>query len=245
MPAARHRFSIAGAMLLVACGGEAVLAPGSQSAFSYLELSPSEAQVVLALPGNTVQVSVVARDAAGRPLALPGPVTYWSADTSVAKVDQQGLVTAFRPGSALIRATATLGGATRTAVMLVTAVPPPHNGVPLGTYDLSGVLNAVDNVWGSYHAVGDRYTSVLTFGVAGDVFSDLRRVPVGGGTQVLADQGEVVHQMVSLSTVRIRLFNASGLFILELLVDSQAPGILSGQFSVLDGVYGEFEARRR
>src|SRR5437879_8639241 len=75
--------------------------------------------------GQSAQLAATPRDRSGHPLS-GRPVTWATSNTAVATVDGAGLVTAATPGSATI--TATSQGVSGTAVVTVTAVPPPPSG---------------------------------------------------------------------------------------------------------------------
>src|SRR5438309_9587880 len=75
--------------------------------------------------GQSAQLAATPRDRSGHPLS-GRPVTWATSNTAVATVDGAGLVTGATPGSATI--TATSQGVSGTAVVTVTAVPPPPSG---------------------------------------------------------------------------------------------------------------------
>lgn len=87
-----------------------------------VSVEPSEAAVY---PGETVQLSAVVAPAG----AADKSVTWTSGKTTVATVDENGLVTAKKPGEAVITATTTDGSFTATCT--VTVKPIPVTGVEL------------------------------------------------------------------------------------------------------------------
>jgi len=108
-------------LLAVACGGSSnSSAPGSGGTNQGLVVQPTSAQsLAIPAPGGTLQLAAYQRDTDpyGGGGLLPVTAAWSSSMTSVASVDQKGLVTAMASGSAVI--TATTAGATGTATVTV------------------------------------------------------------------------------------------------------------------------------
>src|SRR5439155_25313547 len=91
---------------------------GTVTTVASVSVTPATASLAA---GNTVQLTGVAKDAAGN--TLSGQSFGWSSNnTSVATVSASGLVTSVTAGSATI--TATSGGLTGTSAVTVTAPAP-------------------------------------------------------------------------------------------------------------------------
>ena len=104
---------LAGLALAWACGDDSFTAPTVAEPESVV-LSPAE--VRLATPGSTTQLTVQVLDRNGQPIT--GAAVRWSSGSSaVATVDSTGLATAVADGTATV--TATVGGVTGTATITV------------------------------------------------------------------------------------------------------------------------------
>lgn len=110
----------------IGCGGEGGSGPGS-SVLTALELTPPTATLFTIAPGNTVTLTVVAKDQDGQPMAGLGSPSFSSDNGSVAQVGEDGTVTAVGPGTARIAASLTAGGVTHTATTRVTVQVAPAN----------------------------------------------------------------------------------------------------------------------
>lgn len=88
--------------------------------------------IILQTPAQTTPFIVLATFSDGSVLDVSGSpyLTYSSANTSVATVDTNGMVTAVAPGNGFITATYTLGG---NNVQISVPVSFPHSGVGTGT----------------------------------------------------------------------------------------------------------------
>jgi hypothetical protein len=95
--------------------------------FTTFEVSPPHADLSTVAGGNALQLTLSARDQTGVP--MPGTIaaTYSSSAPSIAGVSSSGGVTAAGPGTAVITATLTLGGITRTDAMTATVHGPSGN----------------------------------------------------------------------------------------------------------------------
>ncbi len=110
-------------LLLMACGGggavdsRRTVTEATGPAFVRLELQPISVVVVV---GGTAQLTAVPVDAAGRALTGLPAATYRSDASGTATVDAAGLVRGVTPGEAVVTASLTADGVTRTASAAVT-----------------------------------------------------------------------------------------------------------------------------
>jgi plastocyanin len=100
-----------------ACGGDGGSGLGS-SVLTTLEVTPATATLFTVAPGNTVTLSVVAKDQDGA--TMSGSPSFSSDNSSIAAVGADGTVTGVGPGSAGITASLTAGEVTKTATATVT-----------------------------------------------------------------------------------------------------------------------------
>jgi hypothetical protein len=108
-------------------------------------VTPATASVPV---GQTVQLSVVLRDATGTILA--GRVVTWaSANTGVATVSSSGVVTGVAAGQ--VNVTATSEGVTGQAAVTVTAAPPPGTSWP---NEPAGFRLVTDQPWNALASLG-------------------------------------------------------------------------------------------
>lgn len=113
---------IVAAVLLAAaagCGGEG----GPSEAFT-VEVTPAAAGLFSAAPGNTVTLSVQAKDGGGAVLG-GGTRSFTSGSAAVATVDAAGKVTAVGAGTTSITASVTIGGTTESATASITVEVAP------------------------------------------------------------------------------------------------------------------------
>jgi hypothetical protein len=116
--------SAGAAVTLAACGGggssdSAAPAPAPVNPVSSLTASLT---ALFAFPGDTKQLSVTAKDAAGAAVASPA-VTWSSSNTAVATVDSTGKVTVVATGAGSCNIVATSGTVTATVPLTVNATP--------------------------------------------------------------------------------------------------------------------------
>ena len=104
--------------IVVACGGDGGSGLGS-SVLTTVEVTPATATLFSVAPGNTVTLSVVAKDQDGATMSGLSP-SFSSDNSSIAAVGADGTVTGVGPGSAGITASLTAGGVTKTATATVT-----------------------------------------------------------------------------------------------------------------------------
>ncbi|HEX8359236.1 MAG TPA: Ig-like domain-containing protein [Longimicrobium sp.] len=104
-----------------AAGTPAEAEPGGTTAPASLTLNHTTASLAA---GGSLQLSATPVNAGGAAMTgLPAP-SWSTSDPAIAHV-ADGMVTAVAPGSAIITATLTAGGATRTATVSVTVTPRP------------------------------------------------------------------------------------------------------------------------
>jgi Tol biopolymer transport system component len=91
---------------------------------SGVEVHPTSAELFLTAPGNSVSLYAFVRNPDGRPMG--GVVaSFASGDAEVATVDSSGTVTARSVGTAVVTATATVGGTTTSATARIVVVQEP------------------------------------------------------------------------------------------------------------------------
>jgi plastocyanin len=115
----RHPWALPLLLLAAACGGDDG-APPSAPTLESVEVSPSSQAIFSLAPGNTVALTVVAKDGDGDVISNPGPITYASGNTAIATVSASGGVTAAGAGATSVTATATYGGVTRSGSATIT-----------------------------------------------------------------------------------------------------------------------------
>lgn len=104
------------------CGGGDGPGPGpSDAVLTTVEVTPATATLFTVAPGNTATLVVVAKDQDGGTMAGAGSPTFSSSNAAVATVSDAGAVTAVAAGTALITASLTAGGVTKTGTTTVTA----------------------------------------------------------------------------------------------------------------------------
>jgi hypothetical protein len=134
-----------------------------------IEVEPATASKPV---GETQQFTAVAKDASGN--TISGVTFTWSSsDTSVATVDSNGLATAVAVGTATI--TASAGGKSGSAILNVTAPPPPS------TYTVEGTVRYL-NGSGLVLALGSQTEAI---GANGPFTFD---TPVPDGTYTVSVQ---------------------------------------------------------
>lgn len=112
----------------VGCGGDGGAGPGG-SVLTTLEVTPATPTLFTVAPGNTVTLSVVAKDQDGNTMTGAGTPTFSSDNGAVAGVSEDGTITALAAGTARITASLTAGGVTKTGTTTVTAQVAPANAV--------------------------------------------------------------------------------------------------------------------
>lgn len=222
--------------------------PAPVSTLTTLEVTPTAAD--LCVSGNTVQLTIIARDQTGA--VIPGAsARYSSSAPAIATVSGRGVVSAGAPGSAVITATATGTALPRTASMNVT-VHERSAEIPeiAGVYDLNALITGTDGALGA-GAEGTRQTAVLSIQHSGDT-------PVFAGTftDFLAIDPDGASSSGSPGFVTGAL-DCVGRLVIELTFEGSqtsywggqgtfAGGKINGTFSAAGGVLGgTFTAVRR
>jgi Tol biopolymer transport system component len=91
-----------------------------------VQVTPSSAELFVTPPGNSVILTVIPKDQAGRPIEGVGTPDFSSSNTAVATVDGSGRVTATAVGTTEIRASITAGGVTRSGAAHIVVADPPR-----------------------------------------------------------------------------------------------------------------------
>ena len=155
---------VACAAVAVACGSEggveSSVEPERPPVLTRLEVSPTVADLSTFPPGDTITLTIVASDQRGASIGGGDAATFSSSAPAIARVSSSGIVTAAAPGTALITATLTLGGITRSASMTATVHGPSEDPEIAGVYDLTAPITSFDPAWGDL--TSHRYTAVLT-----------------------------------------------------------------------------------
>jgi plastocyanin len=112
-------------ILAAACGGDGSGPTPEPRVLATVEVTPATATLFSAAPGNTVQVTVVAKDQDGAFLNDVGPASFSSADEAVATVGPDGTIAAAGAGTAQITASVTADGVTKTGTATVTVEDAP------------------------------------------------------------------------------------------------------------------------
>jgi len=239
------------------CGSDTALGPDGtsleQTGFS-VRVTPNEAVLFVAGPGNALQLTVEAFDERGALIPGPYSTAYSSSAPTIAGVSGSGVVTAVSYGTAMITTTVTVGRVTRTALAAVTvAVPPMGSWRIAGVYDLTAQITGFDPAWGDL--TGHQYTAALVFSPGFDTpgevgtFTDMRILDADGESLYPAWSGPIT---LSLPVI-------SGLFVLELGTNftavvtyvaepdesAVASPLIEGRFGVGGHIGGTFVARLR
>jgi len=125
----RPLFSRIATLLIVAATGTGCgdgSGPGG-SVLTTLEVTPATGTLFTVAPGNTVTLTVVAKDQDGQTIAGAGTPTFSSDNAAIASVSDGGTITAVAAGTARITASLTAGGVTKTGTTTVTAQAAPAN----------------------------------------------------------------------------------------------------------------------
>ena len=122
---------IALAVLIAGCGGSGSGDPTTAPptippsdpppiVFTFLSVTPTEAVMCLADPGNTVVLNATPRDQNGQAMTSQVTPSFSSSDAGKAIVAADGLVRAIAAGIAQVTVSLTLAGRTHTAVTAIT-----------------------------------------------------------------------------------------------------------------------------
>lgn len=126
-PPRRHPWPLLLFLAATACGGGGG-GGGSgpdDPTLTTVDVSPSTSNLFTLAPGNSVTLTVVAKDEDGQVIAGAGAPTFTSLNTAVATVAANGLVTAVGAGTAQVSATMTHDGVTKAGNATVTVVVAP------------------------------------------------------------------------------------------------------------------------
>ena len=106
-------------VLAAGCGGDGGSGPEAR-VLTTVELSPVTAGLFTVAPGNTVTLTVAAKDQNGQIMTGLGPASFSTSNAGIATVDGNAVVSAVAPGTAEISASLTVGSETEAATMQVT-----------------------------------------------------------------------------------------------------------------------------
>ena len=101
------------------CGGSGPEPSGG--VLTTLEVTPATSSLYTVAPGNTVTLSVVAKDQDGKAMTGAAP-TFSSDNAGSAAVGADGKVTAVAEGTSTITASLSMGGVTKTATAAITTI---------------------------------------------------------------------------------------------------------------------------
>lgn len=135
-------FVLALAAAAAGCGGGGAVpltgeGPGSTGALASVTITHPEGTVPV---GDTIVVTVEARDGAGQPVAGIQP-QFTSSDPAVATVDAAGVVRGHKAGAATLTVSVTAGGVTRTATYGIAVLAPTTPTPPAGAAIAAFALN--------------------------------------------------------------------------------------------------------
>ena len=236
----------------IGCGSEAcactVFEPERPSVFTTLEVSPTVADLSIFAPENTIQLTTVASDQRGAPMSGTGATTFSSSAPAIAGVDRSGFVRATAPGTAVITASLTLGGITRTASVTARVhgdeEPSGNYAEMAGVYDLTAPVTSYE--WGI--SDGTHYTAVLTIQPSlgrrrfTGTISDFRVIEPPGDTSRI-DPGFVYGTIDPDARVEFQLITPR--FTSWYGQGTLASGQIVGTFGCCDAIFGTFTAKRR
>lgn len=118
-------------------GGESGSGTGtSDGVFTTLEVTPATGSLYTVAPGNTVTLSVVAKDQDGKAMSGAAP-TFSSDNPGSATVGGDGKITAMAEGTSRITASLSMGGVTKTGIATITTIVAAASGAvtaPSTTY---------------------------------------------------------------------------------------------------------------
>jgi plastocyanin len=122
----RALLSTIAALLLVAetgagCGGSGPGPGPSDGVLTTLEVTPATGSLYTVAPGNTVTLSVTAKDQDGKVMTGAAPA-FASDNAASASVSDAGTITAVAVGTSTITTSLTLGGITKTGTTSITTV---------------------------------------------------------------------------------------------------------------------------
>ena len=127
-----------------ACGGgdKDPGGPSGGSVLTTLVVSPTEGIMPNTPPGNTLAISVSAKDQNGATMTNAGTPIFTSSNNNVASVNASGIVTSHAVGTATITASLSVGSVTRTGTTTINVEVPGAAATvtaPLTAYEPSEV----------------------------------------------------------------------------------------------------------
>jgi plastocyanin len=105
--------------------GDGGSGPDQDQVLTTLEVSPATVALFTVAPGNTVALTVVAKDQRGETMAGVGSPTFSSDNSAVATVSDDGTIRATGAGTTQVTASLTAGGVTATGTTTVSAQVTP------------------------------------------------------------------------------------------------------------------------
>jgi plastocyanin len=105
--------------------GDGGSGPDQDQVLTTLEVSPATAALFTVAPGNTVELTLVAKDQQGETMTGVGSPTFSSDNSAVATVSEDGTITATGAGTTQVMASMTAGGVTVTGTTTVSAQVTP------------------------------------------------------------------------------------------------------------------------
>jgi plastocyanin len=103
------------------CGGSTTEQNQSDGVLTTLEVTPASSSLYTVAPGNTVTLSVVAKDQNGKVMTGAAP-TFSSDNAGSASVGGDGKITAVAEGTSTITASLSMGGVSKTGSATITTV---------------------------------------------------------------------------------------------------------------------------
>ena len=214
-------------------------------AFSHLDVSP---RAVTMLRDEAIALTVVPRDGSGNRTEFPAPVRYSSSAPEVAKVSGNGVVTAFRPGTAVIIVDASSNGVSRQTTMQVTVVEEIDYPDIDGVYVVDAPFTGFDPAWGDF--TGYRYGLRMTLqrdergpGVSG-TFTDFQIADAAGKKENWSASGTLRGSIARDGKLTIELTSATSTFTWWAQGTPNGNGI-EGRWFRAGHLSGSFRAERR
>ena len=112
-------------VLATGCGSDS--SEPTPRVLTTVEVTPATATLFSAAPGNTLQVTVVAKDQDGATMDDVGPISFSSTNEAVATVAPDGTIAAAGVGTAQITASLTVDAVTLSDIVTVTVEDAPES----------------------------------------------------------------------------------------------------------------------
>lgn len=182
-----------------------------------LAISPATLEL---LPRQTAQLTVVARDTGGNPVALPAGLVWASTNPAVATVTSAGMVTAQSIGSASVTVTDSIAQIEATASIQVVAPSTQYaysfgvSGIPCGGSEGAATVIVSGNSQSFTYNYQVGPTPQCVFGQPGSYGTFERRVPIplAPGARYTATLTAQLPRMLGVSAnFSIEAFNSSGI----------------------------------